>query len=97
MRTENFPVNGIIGIVANNASEVDEALAARLSSVEIRADLLLSNQVDTNDVLAIVRQAKSSGLAVLLTLRHPTHGGAFDGTEAEREPGAHSPRLYAPC
>ena len=57
MHTENFPVNGIIGIVANSAAEVDEALAARLSSVEIRADLLLSNQVDTNGVLAIVRQA----------------------------------------
>ncbi len=84
MHQENFPVNGIIGIVANSAAEVDEAIAARLSSVEIRADLLLSNQVDTNGVLAIVRQAKSSGLAVLLTLRHPTHGGAFDGTEAER-------------
>lgn len=82
--TPPFPLAGIAGIVANNGSEIDAAVRASLSTIELRADLLLAAGHDTAAVLACVAQAKQQGLRVLFTARHPTHGGKFDGAEHER-------------
>jgi 3-dehydroquinate dehydratase / shikimate dehydrogenase len=79
-----FPVNGIIGIVANGANEVALARHEGLSSVEVRADLLLDVGLDVEQVLAVVADARAQGLSVLFTLRHPSHGGKFPGTESAR-------------
>ncbi|MBT6276380.1 MAG: type I 3-dehydroquinate dehydratase, partial [Chromatiales bacterium] len=79
-----FPVNGIIGIVANGANEVALARHEGLSSVEVRADLLLDVGLDVEQVLAVVADARAQGLNVLFTLRHPSHGGKFPGTESAR-------------
>jgi shikimate dehydrogenase/3-dehydroquinate dehydratase type I len=80
----SFPVNGVIGIIANAASEVGEAHTHGLRSVEIRADLLLAAGLDVAALMAVVAEASSGGLEVLFTLRHPSHGGKFDGTESDR-------------
>jgi len=79
-----FPLAGIAGIVANNADEIDAASRRSLSTIELRADLLLTGGHDRAAVLACVAQAKRQGLRVLFTARHPSHGGKFDGTERER-------------
>jgi len=81
---EDFPLRGIIGIVARSAAEVQAAIDARLSCVEIRADLLHDAGLDHADVEAIVRDASGAGLQTLYTLRHPDHGGTFRGSESER-------------
>ena len=80
----SFPLEGVIGIVANNATEIDYALDHKLSCVEIRADLLINNGTSVDDLVELVRETKIKGLSCLFTLRHPDHGGEFFGTEAER-------------
>ncbi len=80
----SFPLEGVIGIVANNATEIDFALDHKLSCVEIRADLLINNGTSVDDVVELVRETKIKGLNCLFTLRHPDHGGEFFGTEEER-------------
>ncbi|MDP7047019.1 MAG: type I 3-dehydroquinate dehydratase, partial [SAR324 cluster bacterium] len=80
----SFPLEGVIGIVANNATEIDFALDHKLSCVEIRADLLINNGTSVDDVVELVRETKTKGLSCLFTLRHPDHGGEFFGTEEER-------------
>lgn len=79
-----FPLNGVIGIVANSAEEISLATASNLRCIEVRADLLLDGGLSTDDVMQIIQQSKSAGLAVLFTLRHPTHGGKFSGSEEQR-------------
>lgn len=79
-----FPVNGVIGIVANNIDELRQANEAGLSSIEVRADLLLKAGLSVADLLSLVRQARDQGLNVLFTLRHPSHGGVFEGSEEDR-------------
>lgn len=81
---ENFPLQGIIGIVAREAGEVRAAIEAGLSCVEVRADLLHDAGYDHAAIEAIVREAADAGLQTLYTLRHPDHGGTFRGGEAER-------------
>lgn len=81
---QSFPLRGVIGIVANTAAEVDMAVASKLQCVEIRADLLLDNGVTHEGLMNLIGQAKARGLAVLFTLRHPTHGGKFEGSEEQR-------------
>lgn len=81
---ENFPLRGIIGIVARSAAEVQAAIDAGLSCIEIRADLLHDAGLGHADVEAIVRAASDAGLQTLYTLRHPDHGGTFRGSESER-------------
>ena len=80
----SFPLEGVIGVVANNATEIDFALDHKLSCVEIRADLLINNGTSVDDVVELVRETKTKGLSCLFTLRHPDHGGEFFGTEEER-------------
>ena len=80
----DFPLKGVIGIIANHPNELDLALELRLNCVEIRADLLLDVGITIDQILELVRSTKSKQLASLLTLRHPTHGGKFFGTEEER-------------
>lgn len=82
--SEPFPVNGVIALVANTPDEVDQAIRHGLTSIEVRADLLLDNGLSTEQVMDLVANARAGGLAVLFTLRHPTHGGRFAGTEQER-------------
>jgi len=84
LKTESFPLDGVIGIVANSVEEIDHAVASNLSCVEIRADLLLDAGMSTEDLMRSVRQSKKAGLAVLFTLRHPSHGGQFPGSEKQR-------------
>lgn len=79
-----FPLRGVIGVVANSADEIDQAASQNLQCVEIRADLLLGNQLSLEDVLALIARAKSAGIATLLTLRHPSQGGKFGGSEQDR-------------
>lgn len=81
---DSFPLKGVIGVVANSADEIAMAAAKGLQCVELRADLLLDTGLTLNEVLDTIQQAKNQGLASLFTLRHPTHGGKFSGTEDDR-------------
>lgn len=79
-----FPLQGIIGVVANGREEIQQARSKNLGCIELRADLLIDSGLSSDDVLTLIGTAKAEQLAVLFTLRHPTHGGKFDGTEQER-------------
>ncbi len=79
-----FPLKGVIGIVANSINEIDQAQNRGLGCVEIRADLLLDNGLSVDQLMQTVKRARTDGLAVLFTLRHPTHGGTFNGDETTR-------------
>ena len=81
---EQFPLAGLIGVVANNPQELDMAHRKQLGCVELRADLLLDSGVSESQLLDLVAKAKSLGLGCLYTLRHPTHGGKFQGKEQQR-------------
>ena len=80
----SFPLNGVIGIIANDPKEIRLALDYKLSCVEIRADLLLKRGLSLNELLKLVYETKKKELSCLFTLRHPEHGGEFHGTEEER-------------
>ncbi len=81
----NYPtLKGVIGIVANDSTEIDLAINSKLSCVEIRADLLLNKGLSVDDVFELVKNAKQKNLYCLFTLRHQLHGGKFYGTEKER-------------
>jgi 3-dehydroquinate dehydratase type I len=82
--SQPFPLRGVIGVVANDAAELNEAIDKKLQCVEIRADLLLDCGLSLDDVLALIKRATDAGIATLLTLRHPSHGGMFAGSEQER-------------
>ena len=77
-------MNGVIGIIANHPNELDLALGSGLQCVEVRADLLLDAGISLSQILKLIEDSKSKGLASLMTLRHPSHGGTFSGTEDER-------------
>lgn len=79
-----FPLNGVIGIVANDPGELNQALDRHLSCVEIRADLLVKAGSTIGDVFDLVEKSSEAGLGCLFTLRHPDHGGQFSGTEDDR-------------
>lgn len=79
-----FPLNGVIGIVANDPGELNQALDRHLSCVEIRADLLVKAGSTIGDVFDLVEKSSEAGLGSLFTLRHLDHGGQFSGTEDER-------------
>jgi len=79
-----FPLTGVIGVVAESASELDLATDKGLQCVEIRADLLLDQGLTEADIFDLIKAGKQKSLGVLFTLRHPTHGGTFQGTEYER-------------
>ena len=81
---QDFPLNGVIGIIANHPNELDLALESGLQCVEVRADLLLDAGISLNQILELIQDAQLKGLASLMTLRHPSHGGTFSGTEDER-------------
>lgn len=80
----SFPLEDVIGIVANDPAEVNFALDHKLRCVEIRADLLIKVGTSVDDVLELVRETKIKELGCLFTLRHPEHGGEFFGTEDQR-------------
>lgn len=81
---KTFPLRGVIGIVANAASELDIAVSKQLQCVEVRGDLLLHGGLALDDVLRVVERAQELNLACLFTLRHPSHGGKFGDTEQQR-------------
>lgn len=70
--------------MANAASELDLAATRRLQCVEVRGDLLLDGGLSLDDVMQVIEQAHERDLSCLFTLRHPGHGGTFDGTEQQR-------------
>ena len=80
----SFPLEGVIGIVANGSAEIDLALDHGLSCIEIRADLLIKGGTSVDNVVELVRKSKTKELSCLFTLRHPEHGGEFFGTEEQR-------------
>ena len=82
--TETFPLRGVIGVVANSVSELELAAKNQLLCVEIRADLLLDRGLSKQDLMSCIAQSKTMGLACLVTLRHPSQGGKFEGSEAQR-------------
>ena len=49
--TDTFPLNGIIGVVANHPDEIDLAQHKQLGCVELRADLLLDGGVAEQSLL----------------------------------------------
>ena len=70
--------------IANQNIKPTKCVDAGLHSIEVRADLLIQHGLTEAQVLDLVATASQSGLAVLFTARHPTHGGAYAGSEAER-------------
>ena len=79
-----FPLQGVIGVVAESADELQLACHKGLHSVELRADLLLDSGLSETQLFDLVKAGKDNGLGVLFTLRHPTHGGTFQGEEPAR-------------
>lgn len=84
MNNEQFPLHGIIGVVGNNAGEVDLAVEHGLSCVEVRADLLIDSGDTQDGVLEIISKIQACGLKSLFTMRRFDHGGKFSGTEKDR-------------
>ncbi len=82
--TDNFPLSGIIGVIANHPDEIDLARQKQLGCVELRADLLLDNGMAEQELMALIKRSKTFGLGCLFTLRHPSHGGKFTGSEQQR-------------
>ena len=66
---QDFPLNGVIGIIANHPNELDLALESGLQCVEVRADLLLDAGISLNQILELIQDAQLKGLASLMTLR----------------------------
>ena len=50
---QDFPLNGVIGIIANHPNELDLALESGLQCVEVRTDLLLDAGISLNQILKI--------------------------------------------
>ncbi len=82
--SDSFPLKGIIGVIANNASELDQAVHRKLQCVEVRADLLLEQGMQLDALMLLIGDVRKLGLGCLVTVRHPSHGGKFTGSEAER-------------
>jgi len=80
----DFPLSGVTGIIASSREEIDLALSADLGSVEVRGDLLLQAGMSSAALMDTVAHARRRQLGCLFTVRHPSHGGAFDGSEDER-------------
>ena len=78
--SNRFPLDGVIGIVANGQYEVDQAIDYGLSCIEVRPDLLFDHGMDRRAVMALIRHAKSAGLGCLFTYRRADHGGKFVGS-----------------
>ncbi len=81
---EEFPLKGVTGVIAESASQVAEAVTHKLNTVEVRADLLLDAGLTLAEVLDVVVTCRTRELNCLFTLRHPTHGGKFSGSEQDR-------------
>ena len=87
-KRRDFGVRGVCGILARGdaleARRLSECQRAGLTSVEVRADLLVANGGTLVTVLERIRQLSDSGLPSLITLRHAEQGGEFRGSESER-------------
>lgn len=79
-----FPLDGVIGIIANGSSEIDQAKRIGLQCVEIRPDLLLDRGFTLNEIMSMVGDIASIGLRCLFTLRRHDHGGKFRGSDHEQ-------------
>ena len=55
---QDFPLNGVIGIIANHPNELDLALELGLKCVEVRADLLLDAGNSLNQIFKLIQDAK---------------------------------------
>ena len=83
-RPAEFPLSGVIGVVANGPGEIEQAGRYGLQCVEMRPDLLLDNGFGTADILAMVEQIAQRGLGCLFTMRRHDHGGKFTGSHREQ-------------
>ena len=81
---EPFPLRGVTGIVADDVAQLTLAKERGLSAVEVRADLLLKAGLSQPAVVDAVREVRALGLDCLFTVRHPSHGGFFHGSESDR-------------
>ena len=84
IEASTFPLNGVIGIVSKDKDEIDQAALMQLTCVEIRGDLVLDNNHSEEELFDMLRYARSKNLGCLLTIRLPSHGGTFHGSETER-------------
>ena len=84
MTSSEFPLRGIIGIVANDIEEVQQAKQRNLYCVEMRPDLLLDRGHSESDVMEIISAVKDADLSCLFTLRRHDHGGKFNGSDREQ-------------
>lgn len=84
LQPSSFPIQGIIGIISSDPSELALAVKKNLHSVEIRADLLMDNGHSLDDILDVVVEAKNRGISSLFTLRHASQGGKFNQNEQQR-------------
>jgi 3-dehydroquinate dehydratase-1 len=84
MNNEQFPLQGIIGVVGSDVGEVNQAVEHGLSCVEVRADLLVDSGHTEYAVLEIISKIRARNLKSLFTMRRFDHGGKFSGTEKDR-------------
>ena len=84
MTTSEFPLQGVIGIVANSPDEIQQAARHELQCVEMRPDLLLHKGFSVAEVMAMVGKVSDNGLRCLFTMRRHDHGGKFVGTHQEQ-------------
>ncbi|NKB76509.1 MAG: type I 3-dehydroquinate dehydratase [Gammaproteobacteria bacterium] len=84
MNEPPFPLNGVIGIVANRRDEIRKAAQLDLQCVEMRPDLLLDRGFSLDEILSMVREIADTGMHCLFTLRRHDHGGKFTGTDQEQ-------------
>jgi len=79
-----FPLQGVIGIIDSSPEQLSLATQNGLQCIEVRADLLQSAGCSEADIFKLIEAAKAAGLACLVTLRHESQGGTFNGSESKR-------------
>ena len=79
-----FPLNGVIGVIANSAREIAIAKHHQLQCVEMRPDLLLDKGLSVAEIMSMVGAVVDHDLRCLFTLRRHDHGGKFHGTDKEQ-------------
>ena len=84
MTSSEFPLSGVIGVVSNNADEIELACKHGLQCVEMRPDLLLDKGLSVSEVMVMVERIVKSGLRCLFTMRRHDHGGKFTGSDREQ-------------
>ncbi|MBX2870080.1 MAG: type I 3-dehydroquinate dehydratase [Acidiferrobacterales bacterium] len=84
IQSTEFPLQGVIGIVANGKNEIQLAQSHGLQCVEMRPDLLLDQGLGLAEVMSMVGEIVTADMHCLFTLRRHDHGGKFTGTDREQ-------------